>query len=111
MKYILLLLTLLLLVSCWAYPTQSEIQLNTKMCNTQNKDSAIYRSILHWYRLICAYRPESPVIRCIREYTDWLHEKYNNPDHVTNLREDEYSNVVKTCKEVFWKNNINLTTK
>ena len=26
----------------------------------------------------------------------------NKPDTVTNLREDEYSNVVKTCNDIFW---------
>ena len=43
-------------------------------------------------------------MNCIREYTNWLNEKYNNPDTVTNLREDNYSNVVKTCNEIFWDN-------
>lgn len=38
---------------------------------------------------------------CIRGYTTWIDEKYNNPDTVSNLSEDNYSQVVKTCKEVF----------
>lgn len=42
-----------------------------------------------------------PVMVCIREYTLWIDEKYNNPDAVSNLSEDNYSQVVKTCKEVF----------
>lgn len=42
-----------------------------------------------------------PVMVCIREYTTWIDEKYNNPDTVSNLSEDNYSQVVKTCKEVF----------
>lgn len=28
-------------------------------------------------------------------------EKYNNPDTVSHLYEDEYSNVVKTCQDTF----------
>lgn len=47
-----------------------------------------------------------PIMDCIREYTDWIDEKYNNPDHVQNLREDEYSNVVKTCNEIFGEKEI-----
>jgi hypothetical protein len=44
---------------------------------------------------------DNPVMDCIKEYTNWLDEKYNNPDTVTDLREDNYSQVVKSCNEVF----------
>ena len=47
-------------------------------------------------------------MECIREYTDWLDEKYNNPDNVSNLKEDDYSQVVKTCNEIFWEKNLNV---
>lgn len=64
------------------------------------------REMGFWYwlhhngRIIC--KKEDKVMDCIKEYTNWLDEKYNNPDIITNLREDEYSNVVKTCNEIFW---------
>ncbi len=48
-------------------------------------------------------RIEDKVMKCIKEYTNWLDEKYNNPDIITNLREDDYSNVVKACSDVFWE--------
>ena len=44
---------------------------------------------------------------CIREYTNGLDEKYNNPDNVSNLREDDYTRVVRTCNEVFGSGAIN----
>jgi hypothetical protein len=40
-------------------------------------------------------------MKCIKEYTKGLNEKYNNPDIVTNLREDNYSQVVETCNNIF----------
>lgn len=45
----------------------------------------------------------SAVMNCIREYTEGIDKKYNNPDTVSNLEDDKYSNVVKTCNEVFGK--------
>lgn len=47
--------------------------------------------------------PKPTPMDCIREYTEWLDEKYNNPDNVSNLREDDYSQVVRTCNEIFWE--------
>ena len=44
---------------------------------------------------------EDKVMDCIREYTNSIDEKYNNPDTVSNLTEDNYSQVVKTCNEIF----------
>lgn len=38
---------------------------------------------------------------CINKYIDAIDEKYNNPDTVSNLAEDDYSKVVKTCNETF----------
>ncbi len=46
---------------------------------------------------------EDKVRNCIQQYIDSIDEKYNNPDTVSSLQEDNFSNVVKTCNEVFWK--------
>lgn len=40
---------------------------------------------------------------CIRKYNESIENKYNNPDTVSDLREDNFSNAVKTCNEVFGK--------
>ena len=58
--------------------------------------------------IVCSDYKEDKVMDCIREYTDWLDEKYNNPDNVSNLKEDDYSQVVKTCNEIFWEKNLNV---
>jgi len=42
-------------------------------------------------------------MKCIKEYTNWIKKKYNNPDTVSNLREDNYSKVVETCNKIFNK--------
>ena len=66
------------------------------------------KELWYWYRLnawdeiMCDIYKKDKVMECIREYTNWLDEKYNNPDHVSNLIEDWYSNVVKTCNDIFW---------
>lgn len=66
-----------------------------------------YRQNARW-NIICNSYKEDKVMNCIKEYTRWLDEKYNNPDTVTDLREDDYSNVVKTCNEIFWNKNSTL---
>ena len=100
MKKLLIIIPLLLLASCSM--TQEEKLNKIEEC----------KELWYWYYLNgfeninCGYRLSeiSPIMNCIREYTNWLNEKYNNPDTVTNLREDNYSNVVKTCNEIFWDN-------
>ncbi|RTL03983.1 hypothetical protein EKK58_11545 [Candidatus Dependentiae bacterium] len=49
----------------------------------------------------CGYPKEDKVKTCISQYINSIDEKYNNPDTVSDLREDDYSNVVRTCNEVF----------
>lgn len=96
-KIIILLAAMLLLVSCW--PTNQEVIDDIKLCN--DAWLGTYRSIGNDVK--CSiYKSETQVMKCIREYTNWIDEKYNNPDTVSNLREDEYSNVVKACNEIFW---------
>ena len=97
MKKILLILPLLLLVSCGM--TQEEKLHKIEECN----EIGLWY-FLNWFDSIdcrSSLQP-NPIMKCIREYTNWIDEKYNNPDTVTNLREDNYSNVVRTCNEIFW---------
>jgi len=101
MKKLLLIILLLLLISCGM--TQEEKLNKIEECKELNT----------WYvlnlldEIQCNHgMVEDKVMKCIKEYTNGLDEKYNNPDHVTNLREDEYSNVVKTCNEIFWDKNL-----
>lgn len=101
MKKIFILIPLLLLISCGM--TQEEM-LNKKQECTDLGFTSYYNSAF-WERIVCSYKIQDPVMKCIEEYTNWLDEKYNNPDIVTNLREDEYSNVVRTCNEIFLKLN------
>ena len=97
-KIIILIASIFLLASCGM--TQEEKLNKIEEC----------KAIWYWYYLngfdeincSSSITTRSPVMDCIKEYTNWLDEKYNNPDHVTNLREDNYSNVVKTCNEIFW---------
>ena len=100
-KLLLLPITLFLLASC-SPPTQQEIDEQTKICDINWERLYINTDTNH---LTCWGKEveETSTMDCIREYTKWLDEKYNNPDTVTNLREDEYSKVVKTCNEVFGK--------
>ena len=72
----------------------------------QNCEELWYESNIYWNgNVYCdSYRKiETPVMKCIKEYTRGITEKYDDPNYVTNLREDEYSNVVKTCNEIFKK--------
>ncbi len=99
MKKIILTLTLLFLVSCWM--TDQEQIDKIKFCN--DAWFGIYKEL--FWGVSCTtwkLKQDTNVMDCIKEYTNWLDEKYNNPDTVTNLREDNYSNVVKTCNEIFW---------
>lgn len=99
MKKLILLLPLIL-VSC-APPTDADIAEQKRICD------------INWQKVIinlasnevdCEYKPpKTSVMDCIREYTNGLDKKYNNPDIVSNLKEDDYSKVVRTCNEIFWK--------
>ena len=99
MKKIIPLLLLVLLTSCWM--TQQEKLQKIKDCKELwlgNRYDGFYDEIQ-----CSGYPDEDKVITCIQEYTNGIDEKYNNPDTVSNLREDNYSQVVKTCNEIFGK--------
>lgn len=102
-KLTILIWLLVLLTSCWM--TQEEILKEYKKCE------AVWQQWRYeddfWWTVWCDYKKtnEDKIMSCIREYTDWIDEKYNNPDTVSNLREDNYSQVVKTCNEIFWDKN------
>lgn len=98
MKKLILIPLLLLLVSCGVKQTQEQKLQMQKDCADLWRTTSM--SITG--EVECSYRFENPVMKCIREYTNWLDEKYNNPDTVTNLREDNYSSVVETCNKIFW---------
>lgn len=99
-KLLIMFWLLLLLTSCWIIPTQEEIDTIKKRCEINWQDFRLNKNNIPY----CAYTKtgEEKVMVCIKEYTNWLDEKYNNPDTVSNLREDNYSNVVRTCNEIFW---------
>lgn len=96
-KIIWILLLTLLLTSCWM--TQEEKLTKIKECEELGWQVYIWSSF--WTHIDCNEK-EDKVLKCIKEYTNWLNEKYNNPDTVSNLREDNYSQVVKICNEIFW---------
>lgn len=98
---IILLLLCVFLVSC-GIPTQEEIDAQKRICEINWEELRInYEN-----RVYCESKPKkTTTMDCIKEYTNWLDEKYNNPDNVNNLREDEYSKVVETCNKIFWENN------
>jgi len=103
LKYFLILLPIILLTSCQAM-TQQDRLLKIKQCEEL--------WVSYWIstagNVHCKGNKQDKVMECIREYTNWIDEKYNNPDTVSNLREDRYSQVVKTCNEIFGKNkNLN----
>lgn len=101
-KIILIIWILTILTSCTI--TQDEIDAKQKLCDLGWQQVKFDDTF--WDRLYCWYKikEQDKVMDCMKEYTRWIDEKYNNPDTVTNLREDEYSNVVKTCNEIFWNN-------
>ena len=97
MKLSLIILSLLFLASCWM--SQEEKLNKIKECDALNLEYYI-NNISD--KIICAYPKKDKVQECIENYIDAIDEKYNNPDIVTDLREDDYSNAVKTCNETFW---------
>lgn len=99
MRKIILIVAILFLASCWM--TNQEKIDAMDLC----KDSwySHYRT-LFTNEVECSrweIEEDDRVMKCIREYTEGIDQKYNNPDHVQNLREDQYSNVVKTCNDIF----------
>lgn len=98
MKYLLLTFSILFLSSCIRL-TDSEIEEWKKFCELAGKDFYLFSE---GHRYTCEQK-EDKVQKCIDGYIDAIDEKYNNPDTVSDLREDDYSKVVKTCKETFWE--------
>jgi hypothetical protein len=88
------------LTSCGSNPmTQEEKLKKIQEC----KDLWLWY-YLNWHRgIVCKSYVEDKVNNCIEEYTRWIDEKYNNPDTVSNLIEESYVEVVKTCNDVFWE--------
>lgn len=87
------------IASCWM--TQQEKVQAKKNC----EELGLWYGINWYWEIVCSYYKEEPVMKCIKEYTNWIDEKYNNPDTVSNLREDDYSKVVETCNNIFWLKN------
>ena len=100
-KIIIIALIMLWLTSC-AETTQQERINRIKQC-----EELWFGYRLSWGKIFCNKEKTDKVFDCIKEYTNWLDEKYNNPDTVSDLREDNYSQVVKTCNETF--GNISIT--
>ena len=94
-KLIIIALIMLWLTSC-AEITQKERLDKIKQCKELWLD---YRASGN--TIYCNSEKTDKVFDCIKEYTNWINEKYNNPDTVSNLREDNYSQIVKTCNEIF----------
>jgi len=94
-KIIFILLLVFILTSCGQ--TQQEKLQKQKECKELWLEWWI-----NWFDdIVCGSYRKNPVMDCIKEYTNWLDEKYNNPDIVSNLREDDYSKVVETCNKIF----------
>jgi hypothetical protein len=105
MKYLLLTLSILLLSSCWKL-TPQEISEYTKYCESVWQEfRLIQMPFSDTYNCDDIYHPDK-VQNCIADYIKTIDEKYNNPDIVSDLREDDYSKVVRTCQEVFGKAEI-----
>ena len=107
-KVILVLLTIVMLTSCEVTSiTKSDVDAKQKLCDINweivRYDELFIDSLYCTSKTKAKIKPKvrDKVMDCIREYTEGIDQKYNNPDHVTNLREDQYSNVVKTCNDIF----------
>lgn len=97
MKLLLILLLAIPLASCSA-PTQQEQYEYRKICEVNGEQLYITNSPN--FHMICK-RKDDKVFDCIQKYIEAMDEKYNNPDIVSQLQEDNYSQVVKTCNETF----------
>lgn len=100
-KYIIITALAILLVSC-SWPTDAEYAEQKKMCDINNEELYVYTWGFGSPLLGCK-KKEEKVMDCIRKYNESIENKYNNPDTVSDLREDNFSNAVKTCNEVFGK--------
>lgn len=96
MKLLILTFSILLLSSCTI--TTQEVEEQKKICELTWQELRLNNL---WYSGWCANKTDK-VQDCIDSYIDAIDEKYNNPDTVSDLREDDYSTVVKTCNETFW---------
>ena len=99
MKKLLILSSLILLTSCGRM-TPQEIDEWKKYCQSVWQNFRLHEDSIFWDVYYCDEKPNK-VLECIQEYTKWLDEKYNNPDTVSDLVEENYSQVVKTCNEIF----------
>lgn len=99
MKHLLLIpLLAILLVSC-ASPQEKLDNLNAMkpVCDAQKRQTFVNHNT--WEAYCSSY--SNPVQDCIDKYVDSIDEKYNNPDTVSQLQDSNFSEAVKTCKEVF----------
>lgn len=90
----------IVLVSCWKY-TPEEISQANSHCAGLWKVTVFYQTGYD-----DAYECRYPTVQntykqCIDDYKESIRLKYKNPDTVSALTEDDYSQVVKTCKESF----------
>lgn len=97
MKKLLILSLLILLTSCGRM-TPQEIEEWKKYCESAWQEFVLLEGPSDSYK--CNHKQDKVMV-CIKEYTNWLYEKYNNPDTVSNLKEENYSQAVKTCNEIF----------
>ena len=98
-KYILILLLMILFTSCGV--THQE---NLNKIEECKELWLLYHTDIYG-EIVCNRYKEDKVMDCIKEYTNWIYEKYDNPDYVNNLREDKYSQVVTICNKTFGENN------
>lgn len=96
MRLLILTFSILLLSSCWM--THEEGISKTKECDALWR----YSNMDRFGNISCGALKPDKVQTCIASYIDAIDEKYNNPDTVSDLREDDYSTVVKACNETFW---------
>lgn len=101
MKLLLILTSSILLLSSCTRLNPDEIEEWKKLCELAWKDFYLYPNGTNY----SCEQKEDKVKKCINSYIDTIDEKYNNPDTVSDLREDDYSTVVKTCNETFWTRN------
>lgn len=108
MKTFLIFSALFLLSSCWELSTQ-EVEEAKQYCKSVWQDFRLVQTPFgDTYDCGTAWEIDK-VQRCIENYVDAIDEKYNNPDTVSNLREANYNEVVKTCQETFWSTKSAIT--
>ena len=111
MKKILFIIPMIILTlsSCISDEEAIQESTNKQLLQIKQCDSLWlkHRPSIAYYNEIDCVDNNKLINECIDKYIDWIDEKYNNPDTVSNLREDNYSQVVKTCNEIF--GNISIT--